>query len=187
MPKVIDTDALFEATVRIFAVRGYAESTTQEIASRAGVNEVTLFRKYGTKAGLIGAALNAKLGDSPFAHVEASGDVRADLGAVAAAFDATNRAYGGAVMTLLVELPRHPELADAATILMANLGHAAEIMRTHQQAGRIAPGDPFQKVALLIAPLVAGGLWTRAFGELPGGGMDADVAVESFMGGHAGA
>ena len=36
MPKLIDVDILFEAVVRVFADRGYAATTTLEIAARAG-------------------------------------------------------------------------------------------------------------------------------------------------------
>lgn len=185
MPKRIDTDALFDATVRVFADRGYAEATTQEIATRAGVNEVTIFRKYKTKAGLIEAALTQRLAGSPFAHIAASDDIVADLGAIVRAYDATNRAYGGAVMTLLVELPRHPELASAASILLTNLTNAAAIMRVHQEQGRIQPGDPLQKVALLVAPLIAGGLWSRAMGGIPATDFDPDALVAAFLDGHA--
>src|SRR5512138_3463631 len=101
MPKLIDVDALFAVTVAVYAERGYASSTTQEIAGRAGVNEVTLFRRYGTKAALIRTALTHCLARSAFARVDVSDDVRADLLAVVDASAATNRAYGGAVMTLL--------------------------------------------------------------------------------------
>ena len=66
MPKVIDTDRLFRTTTLLFAERGYVATTTLEIAKRAGVNEVTLFRRYKNKANLISAALTHCLAVSPF-------------------------------------------------------------------------------------------------------------------------
>ncbi len=184
MPKVIDVDALFESVVTVFADRGYAAATTQEIANRAGVNEVTLFRRYGSKAGLIGAALDHVLSRSAFAELAATDDVRADLSSIVARYDATNRAYGGAVMTLLTEAPRHPELRGALATLLPNMTRAAGIVASHQAAGRITPGDPGQKVALLLAPLIAGGLWERAgVGEIDGRFEPGDI-VEGFLAGH---
>ena len=70
MPKRIDEDKLFGATVTVFAESGYRSTTTQEIAKRAGVNEVTLFRRYGDKASLINAALTHVLADTSFARVD---------------------------------------------------------------------------------------------------------------------
>ena len=37
MPKLIDTDSLFQATIDVFAERGYDALTTQEVARRAGI------------------------------------------------------------------------------------------------------------------------------------------------------
>ncbi len=186
MPKVIDLDGLFAATVTVFAERGYAAATTQEIAARAGVSEVTLFRRYGTKAALIEVALTHCLSASPFGHLVAGDDLRADLTAVVEAYQRTNEAYGGAVMTLLTEIPRHPELRGAVAPLMTNLASAAQIIARHQRRGRISPGDPLQKVALLLAPLVAGGLWARTGVGVPAAPIDAVAVVDSFLTGHGG-
>ncbi len=42
-----------EAAVNLFADMGYARTTTSAIAKRAGVNEVTLFRIFGSKRELL--------------------------------------------------------------------------------------------------------------------------------------
>jgi AcrR family transcriptional regulator len=186
MPRVIDVETLFEATVTVFADRGYAAATTQEIADRAGVNEVTLFRRYGTKARLVEAALTHCLATSPFAHLVATDDVHTDLVAIVEAYDATNRAYGGAVMTLLTEVPRHPELAGTLSALMTNMARAAAIIEQHQAQGRISAGTALQKAAFLVAPLVAGGLWARALPGMEAARFDQVAVVDAFLKGHAG-
>ena len=184
MPKVIDLDSLFEATVEVFAERGYGAATTQEIAARAGVNEVTLFRRYGSKAALVETALTHCLSRSPFGQVVGSEDLRADLLEIVRAYHATNSAYGGAVVTLLTELPRHPELQGALSALMPNLRNAARIIAGHQDRGRIKPGDPMQKVTFLIAPLVAGGLWARSGNRLEAARLSPSSVVDAFLDGH---
>ena len=41
--------ALLDAALLVIGERGVKGATTRLIAERAGVNEVTLFRKFGTK------------------------------------------------------------------------------------------------------------------------------------------
>lgn len=45
-------ESLLDAALELFGSRGFAGTTTKEIAKRAGVNEVTLFRTFGSKQGL---------------------------------------------------------------------------------------------------------------------------------------
>jgi AcrR family transcriptional regulator len=54
-------DKLLDATAQVFAKLGYLGCTTRRVAQEAGVNEVTLFRHFGSKDALIREAL---------AHVE---------------------------------------------------------------------------------------------------------------------
>src|SRR5690625_1083966 len=50
-------DKVIEATVELVNEKGYKGATTKEIAQRAGVNEVTNFRKFGNKKGIVQAAV----------------------------------------------------------------------------------------------------------------------------------
>jgi AcrR family transcriptional regulator len=184
MPKVIDIDRLFHATVRVFAERGYGAATTREIASRAGVNEVTLFRRFGTKAALVESALSHILARAPLGRVVTTGDVRADLTAIVRAYAQTNEAFGDAVVTLLAETPRHPELRPSISALVPNMQRAARIIATHQERGAIGPGDPLQKVVYLIAPLLVAGLWERSGAGAPTAPPDPEGVVDAFLEGH---
>jgi AcrR family transcriptional regulator len=184
MPKVIDIDSLFEAVVSAFAERGYDAATTQEMARRAGVNEVTLFRRYGNKAALIEAALGHCLLSSPFGQLEASDDARADLVAIVEAYRRTYRGYGGAVLTLMNEMAHHPELRAAAAVLAPNLRKAAGIVAHHQAARRIGPGDPLQKLVVLIAPVMVAGILARSGAKLPVVEPDVATIVDGFLDGH---
>lgn len=185
MPRRIDTAALFEVVVQLYAERGYVGTTTADIAAAAGVSEVTLYRRWTSKAGLIAAALADRLAATPFAHLAATGDVRADLRAIVDAFGATRRAYGGVVTTLLAEAPRHAELAPALGALVPNLENVGRILASHQAEGRLVAEDPRQQLALLLAPLIASGLWERAGGPLEVG-IDPEGLVTGFLDGHAG-
>lgn len=50
-------DMILEATVKVFAEGGTRGATTRRIAQEAGVNEVTLFRHFGSKEALLREAL----------------------------------------------------------------------------------------------------------------------------------
>ena len=45
-------EKLLEATLELISEKGYTGATTREIASRAGVSELTLFRRFGKKENL---------------------------------------------------------------------------------------------------------------------------------------
>lgn len=55
-------DQLLAAAARVFAEAGYRGATTRRIASEAGVNEITLFRHFGSKDALIREAI-ARVGE----------------------------------------------------------------------------------------------------------------------------
>jgi len=52
------SDKILLAAIDLMADKGYDSTTTKEIASVAGVNEVTLFRHFGTKQNLLQAAVS---------------------------------------------------------------------------------------------------------------------------------
>jgi AcrR family transcriptional regulator len=66
-------DQLLDAAVRLYAEAGYRGATTRRIATEAGVNEITLFRHFGSKDALIreaisragSSAVSARLPDAP--------------------------------------------------------------------------------------------------------------------------
>ena len=56
-------DQLLEAAARLYAETGYRGATTRRIAMQAGVNEITLFRHFGSKDALMREAI-ARAGSS---------------------------------------------------------------------------------------------------------------------------
>jgi AcrR family transcriptional regulator len=72
---------ILEAAVEIGSKAGYARATTKAIAEAAGVNEITLFRHFGSKANLFSAAIDQYGGPAlaPAIEAQLSGDFRQDL------------------------------------------------------------------------------------------------------------
>jgi AcrR family transcriptional regulator len=52
-------EKILDVTLRLYAERGYLGTTTRRVAEEAGVNEVTLFRHFGSKDALIRSAIEA--------------------------------------------------------------------------------------------------------------------------------
>lgn len=132
-------DKLLLAASDLFAERGYAGTTTRAIAERAGVNEVTLFRRFENKLGIL-KALGAKWAEDSagFAvdHAVDPEDTRATLLALARMEVANARENGGAAMRLAFEARSVPEVAE----LMGdgprrNMEGLAQYMAMRQAAG----------------------------------------------------
>jgi AcrR family transcriptional regulator len=57
---MISREKLIEAAARVYAKAGFRGATTRRIADEAGVNEITIFRLFGSKAALIEEALRSR-------------------------------------------------------------------------------------------------------------------------------
>lgn len=58
-------DRILDAAKKVYAQHGFRGATTRLIAIEAGVNEVTLFRTFGSKAALFEALMQAHAAASP--------------------------------------------------------------------------------------------------------------------------
>ena len=72
---------IIQAASVLFSQRGYAGTTTRSIAKKAGVNEVTLFRHFGSKENLAREIMNQFGGLAIAENLEShlSGEYRKDL------------------------------------------------------------------------------------------------------------
>lgn len=108
-PPLGTSDAILAAALDVLAAEGVRGATTREIAKRAGVNEVTIFRKFGNKKQLIHAAIAAHA-DAALQSVHFTGDLEADLVHLASEYNRALSEMGAILLTLLSEIPRDPEL-----------------------------------------------------------------------------
>lgn len=182
MPKTIDESAVYRAVIDGLIELGYAGLTTQVIAKTAGVNEVTLFRRYGTKAGLVEHAINAALSEAPLARVGYTGALQADLIGIVTAYLQTYSEYGNLVATMLVELPRHPELRAGMTTAQHNIEGVTGIMGRYVADKQLQPDDPLVHASRLLGPIMMLGLGARAT-ALPVPAIEPRDHVRAFLSG----
>lgn len=182
MPRRIDEERLFETVVELWVREGYAGTTTRAVAEGAGVNEVTLFRRYGGKGELVVAALRHRLAAVPLRDVAATEDLRADLLSVVRAYQETFEQVGALFPLLLVEAGRHPELRPALQTANENLQSVAQVLAHHQAGGRLRAEDPLTTTTSLLGPLFVRGLAASVTPEAPS--LDPEDYVEGFLGGR---
>ena len=184
MPKIIDEASVFRTVVDMLVTRGYGGATTKEIAEIAGINEVTLFRKYGSKVELFEKAVNHLLADAPLRGLVYTGDLEADLLSIVEAYMQTNEMYGEIVPTLLAELPRYPELKGAFNTAWKNIQMIFKIIQKYQTQGFLKPEPTFTSLNALIGPMMIEQMFRRANLGLPIPDTDASAQVDSFLHGR---
>lgn len=135
------TDRVIAAANDLFAERGYANTTTRAIAEKAGVNEVTLFRRFGSKAGILRAWAEdaaADMAGFAIAEVKEPQDLRSTLDALAQLEVRSALTRGGAAMRLAFDAATVPEVAEVlGDGPRANLTGLAGFLRERQVAGEL--------------------------------------------------
>jgi len=184
MPKVIDETRILRAAIDILMSLGYDGATVKEIAALADVNEVTLFRNYGSKAGLFEKAIQHQLADTPLNHLEYSGNLEADMLAVVDAYIQTNQEQGDIIAIILIELPRNPELKGSVDIPMNNLQGVIEIIRKYQELGMLKKENPLAAVSALLGPVMIHQMFRRAKLKYSLPTLDPKVHVDAFLNGR---
>ncbi|MEW6404365.1 MAG: TetR/AcrR family transcriptional regulator [Chloroflexota bacterium] len=107
---------LIQAAAQVFSEKGYAGATTRAIAAAADVNEVTLFRHFGSKKNLLMAVIDrfsALPGLEAALEDQLTGDYRQDLQCLGNHFMDTMRQRRAVVLMMLCEAERLPEVSEA--------------------------------------------------------------------------
>jgi AcrR family transcriptional regulator len=184
MPKIINEDAVFRAVIELLVARGYDRATTSELAAVANMHEATLFRKYGSKLGLIERAIEHQLSTTPMSQVVYTGDLRADLIAILEAYVATVEMYGEIMPMILLEIPRHPELKNTLQTPLANIQGIMHILEKYQREGLLKEESPLTSVNVLLAPIMVNEMYRRAHAELSAASIDLEEYVDAFLQGR---
>lgn len=184
MPKVIDETKIFTAVMDIFMSLGYDGATTKEIADIAGVNEVTLFRKYGNKAALFEKAIAHQRSDTPLDKVVYTGELEADLLAIVQAYIETNERYGDIIPILLIELPRNPDLQGSLNTPWQNLQTIIQIIQKYQDQGNLKNEPPFTTISALLGPIMIQQMFQHANLSLSVPGLEPQAHVTAFLQGR---
>jgi AcrR family transcriptional regulator len=133
---------LLDAAFQVCSERGLHGATTREIADAAQVNEVTLFRHFGSKEKLIAALFQrvAEAQSELFSEAQpAANDLERDLTRYAHRYNDLLTSNEALIRTLIGEARRHPEQArqiicEAAKPMRLRL---INYVRAAQKAGAV--------------------------------------------------
>ncbi|CAM3920329.1 TetR/AcrR family transcriptional regulator [Cohnella lubricantis] len=155
---------IIRAAIEMFAEKGYAASSTSEIAQRAGVAEGTIFRHYKTKKDLLLAIATPALGRliAPFVIREFRGVLNTQY----ESYDQFLRAlienrisfvqqYWNLIRIIIQELPFHPDLQTmiSSAVLPQVLVRIEPILNKFKSEGKLLDLPNFTIVRLTISSL----------------------------------
>ncbi len=185
MPKIVNDEQVYNAAMQMVVERGYAGATAKQIAEAAGISEVTLFRKYSSKAELVKQAimvLTEKVDLQTAAYY--SGDVTADLLRVVQAYQAAAEKYGQFFYLILSEIPRYPELAEMLDTPFTMMEHVGQLLARYQAEGVLMEEPPMHGVAGLLGPLISINVIRAASPAAPLPPLDLSAHVARYLNGR---
>jgi AcrR family transcriptional regulator len=185
MPKVIDDEEIFQAVMRVIVERGYSGATTKQLAEAAGVSEVTLFRKYGSKAQLVNLAIRS-IADrmSLETAIQYSGDIARDLLNIVARYQSLTDQYGQFMLVLAPEMHRRLELTEAIARPMEIMQIIGRLLLRYQEAGVLRAEPPLHAVAALLGPLIYFAMMCETVYAEPIPPIDLEQHVTHFLEGR---
>ncbi len=155
-------DQLLDAAVRIYSEVGYRGATTRRIATAAGVNEITLFRQFGSKEALMREAI-ARSRESVMVPLPTEpGDPVLELTAFANGHLAQMRERRAFIRTCMGEFEEHPDIVAPENSPPAMAAKAVEKYLRRLRERRIATAKFDECVA---ATMLMGTIFADAMGR----------------------
>lgn len=156
---------ILEAAVDIFSEKGFAATSTSEIAQKAGVAEGTIFKHYKTKKDLLLSIAGpivakvfapflmrdfAKILDLPYPRVE---DFFRAVVRDRLAFARKNRKL---IKILIHEVPFQPELLEQIKEMLTNIvaKRVQRVVEHFQQQGQIIEAPPWRIIRSFVSLFV---------------------------------
>jgi AcrR family transcriptional regulator len=137
---------ILQAAAEIMAERGYKGTTTKSIAEAAGVNEVTLFRHFGSKRNLLSEMISqhsALPGLTELIEGQLTGDYRQDLIRLATVFFQAITERKEALRLMLCEARELPEVREVIVQAPDQLrGVLMNYFQSQMEAGKIKEMHP---------------------------------------------
>jgi AcrR family transcriptional regulator len=185
MPAPINEHRILEATLAVWREEGYRNATTRKVADRAGIGEITLFRRFGDKAALFNAALASEALRFRNDNIYFSGDVQPDLMRIVEAYGELLERNGEIILDFLVNTPRDESLAALAPIPLEAIAAVIGVIMQHQATGKLRLGPPPVLILDLLSPVLMRHMLERVQPALITK-LDAGFVVSGFLNGWKG-
>jgi AcrR family transcriptional regulator len=153
---------ILAAAARVYAQYGFRGATTRLIATEAGVNEVTLFRTFGSKAQLLQSMLHSQVDSQavPMLSHEAA-DPHAELTRWCVAVLQYLRGHAHLIRKTIAEAEERPEAACAACAGPNSAGRSLVIYleQLREQGTVAADADIETAVSMFMSSLFGDALY----------------------------
>jgi len=185
MPKIVVDETIFNAAIQTVLERGYSGATTKQIAEAAAISEVTLFRKYGSKAELIKQAIASMTEQMEFeAATQYTGDIAADLLRVTRMYQGSAEKSGQFIYSIILEIHRNPELVEIMNRPMGMIHAVGHLLERYQVEGILKQEHLLHAVAGLIGPLIATNMLRQITAVLLMPPVDLQNHVANYLNGR---
>lgn len=178
---MVSRERILEAASRVYAKHGFRGATTRLIAIEAGVNEVTLFRTFGSKSALLEAVLeqHGGTGCGPVLPDEPT-DPLAELTAFVAVSLERVRLMRPLLVHTMGELDERPEAAEFACRGRHDVHDTiTAYIRRLQARGLAAPETDVDVAAVMLTAVVMSDAMARHF--VPDVYPPLDEAAERYV------
>ena len=150
-------DRILAAAARVYEEVGFRGCTTRKVASEAGVNEITLFRHFGSKNALLCEAI-ARAGGAIVANTlpaEPGPDPASEVTEWARAHLQEMTENRALLRTVLGEVQQHPEMLPpcGSPAALAARSLAAYVSRLQERGLASRDADPGLASAMLLGAL----------------------------------
>jgi AcrR family transcriptional regulator len=168
------------AAARVFAEAGYARSTTRALAAAAGVNEVTLFRHFGSKKNLFAAVIEQFGGPAVTISLRAqlTGNYRQDLLIIGRQLLQLLLERKDALRLMLCEATHFPEVQE---VMVQNPRQIrlmlAEYLRQQIANGQVRPLHPEAMAQSFLGMFFSYAIATGLLEDT----MDPELSTEDLM------
>ena len=155
---MISRERILEAAARVYSKHGFRGATTRLIAAEAGVNEVTLFRTFGSKGALLEAVLEENdTGDDVSPLPDPPVDPEQELTAWVATHLERIRHLRPMLIHAISEYEERPEVADFACRGRVDVHrHIGEyVERLHELGLADRDADVAAAVTMLISSVMS--------------------------------
>ena len=175
-------DQLLQAAARIYAEAGYRGATTRRIATAAGVNEITLFRHFGSKDALIREAI-VRAGTSELTDLlpEHPRDPTRELREWAGTHLTDLRERRALIRTCMGEIAEHPGIfpSDNSPTALAARALSRYLRRLREIGIAKAPFNEVAAAAMLMGALFADAMGREIMPDIYRN--DPDEALDEYI------
>jgi AcrR family transcriptional regulator len=175
-------EQLLDAAARLYAETGYRGTTTRRIATEAGVNEITLFRHFGSKEALLREAI-ARVGSHQVPNVlpESPRHPFSELRDWAKGHIAYLRERRSLIRTCMGEIEEHPGIfsSENSPPVLAAKALCRYLRRLRENGTAKADFDEVTASTMLMGTLFADAMGRDIMSDMYRN--DPDEAVEQYV------